>query len=185
MPMPGPLRLRALEFLPRTGRLLLARNDFHRPVVITVAVVRKVKMTIHQVADVVAVGHSLVAAVGTVDVASFVTFAVVSRRASGGIGFIDLQGMLFDGTTALVVEMSIVKIIDMIAVTNGGVAAVLAVLVIVIFVTVTHDFLTSVRVLERARGPSAPDRRHADPGGNSKCAFPAVAAQSSARCAIP
>lgn len=111
--------------------------------VIAVTVVGVVQVTVHQVAGVIAVGHGFVTAIGTVDVSLFVTRADVSRGATGRILVRHFDAMMLHaGSRAGMMEMPVVQVIHMIIVLDGGMAAVLAVLVIVIstVVLIRHRF---------------------------------------------
>jgi hypothetical protein len=113
-------------------------------VVVAVAVVGVVQVTVHQVAGVVAVGHGFVAAVGTVDVALFVTRADVAGGASGRILVRHFDAvMLHAGSRAGMMKMAVMQVIHMVIVLDGRVAAILAVLVIVIstVVLIRHRFV--------------------------------------------
>lgn len=68
-------------------------------------------------------GNRLVTAVGAVDMARFVTAAMMVRRAAVGVGAGHLDHVLIDMTFMRVVEVTIVQIIDVAVVANGGVAA--------------------------------------------------------------
>jgi hypothetical protein len=72
---------------------------------------------------VVAVGNRLVTAAGAVDMPRFVIAATVVRRASVGVGAGHLEHVLIDMTFVRVVKVTIVQIIDVAVVANGGVAA--------------------------------------------------------------
>ena len=72
----------------------------------------------------------------TMNVIRIVSTACVVRRASVGIGVRNLDGMLIDVITVGVMEVSIVKIINVVTVLDGGVPTVRAVHVIMIGVFV-------------------------------------------------
>lgn len=97
-----------------------------------------VQVPIHQVIDMVAMGHGLMAAIGAMLVGRFVTAALVRRGATLGVVSIYGQGVLFDLAIFLMVEVAIMQVIDMALVNDGGVSAGGTMLVVVIFVLVAH-----------------------------------------------
>lgn len=100
-------------------------------VVVAVAAVRMMQVPIDQVIDVVAVGHRLMTAAGAVPVVLGMAAAVVLRSAFRRVRGVDRQPMFFNASVPRVVEMTVVKIIDVPVVPDGGVAAARSVLVIV------------------------------------------------------
>ena len=115
-------------------------DHFDRSVVVAVVAVRVVETAIDDVVDVVAMGDCFVAAAGSVDVAGLVSVGGV--RATVGIGLSDGDGVLFHDTVfALVMEVSVMDIVNVVAVADGSVAAARAVLVVVILVALgfAHD----------------------------------------------
>lgn len=121
-------------------RLLL--DDFHRTVVIAMTIVRVVQVAVDQVADVVSVRNGFVTAARPVHVIGRMTAANVSRSAAVGILSGYFNGVMLDGATVfLVVQMSIVQIVDVVAVLDGGVAAAFTVVVVVVIavVIVSHE----------------------------------------------
>lgn len=97
--------------------------------VVAVAVARVVQVAVDEVVDVIAVGHSLMAAVWSVVVCSFVSLARVARLAAGRVGVTDGDDVLVDVVAVWVVQVTIVQVIDVIFVPNGRVTAVGAVIV--------------------------------------------------------
>jgi hypothetical protein len=93
-------------------------------------------MALNQIINVVTVGHDLVSTTGTVVMAGFVAVAMVLGRTTFRILPADIQGMLLDHGWAWgvdgMMEMAVVKIIDVAAMFDGGMAAVRAVLMTVI-----------------------------------------------------
>jgi hypothetical protein len=106
-------------------------GHFDGPVVVAVVAVRVVKVTADQVVDVLAVRDRLVAAVRPVFVFGIVVGAVVAGRAVGGIGLADRQYVALDPARAVVVQLAVVEVIQVIVVADGGVTAAWAVLVVV------------------------------------------------------
>lgn len=119
-------------------------------------------MSVHQVAGMITVGHGLMTAARAVNMILFVTAAIVASRALVGILGGNLDGvMLYVTAVFLMMQMPVVQIVDMVAVFDGGVAAVLSVVVIVMItvVVMTHDnppFLSQSFVMpERCSSPAA------------------------------
>jgi hypothetical protein len=104
--------------------------------IVTVVAVRMMEMALNQIIDVVTVGHCLVSATGTVVMTGFVTVAMVLGRAAFRIFSTDFHCMLFDSGRACgadrMMEMAVVKIIDVAAMFDGGMAAVRAVFMTVV-----------------------------------------------------
>lgn len=101
--------------------------------VIAVAVVRMMQVTVHQIADMVAMRHRLVTAAGAMDVIGRVAAANVARSTTVGVFGGNFDGVMFHGAAVLlVVEVTVVQIVDVVAVFDGGVAAAFTVIVIVV-----------------------------------------------------
>lgn len=110
-------------------------------VVVAVPGVRVMQVPGDEVVDVIAVRDRFVTAARAVEMALGVTRAAVRRRARGGIGRADLEDALVDVPIVGVVEVAIVEVVDVVAMTDGEMAAVSAVDVIVIGMGgVAHDF---------------------------------------------
>lgn len=77
-------------------------------VIIAVIAIRMMEVTAHQIVDVVAMRHCLVAAVRTVLVFRAVRTTVVALGAIGGVCGIDVQCVLVDMTIVERVQMAIV-----------------------------------------------------------------------------
>lgn len=102
---------------------------------------RVVQVPRDDVVDVIAVRDCLVTATRAVDMALGVTGAAMRGRARGRIGRADLEDALVHVAIVAVVEVAIVEVVDVVAMTDGEVAAVGAVDVIVIRMEgVAHDF---------------------------------------------
>jgi hypothetical protein len=102
-------------------------------VIIAVAVVLVVQMTIDEVIDVIPVGDSRVAAIRSVYVPGFVTTANVPARASCRVCSGDFDRVLFDLSSGCrMVKVPIVQVIHMSVVLDGGMAAALAVHMVVV-----------------------------------------------------
>jgi hypothetical protein len=107
--------------------------DGDGPMVVAVVAVRMVQVPVDEVVDVVAVRDRWVSAVGPVFVVGGVTAALVFGRASPRVRAADGQPMLFHfSVRQLVMQMPVMKIIDMPLVLDRGVTAIGTVLVSVI-----------------------------------------------------
>lgn len=91
---------------------------------IAVAVMGVVQVTIDQIVDVVAVGHCRVTAAGTMNVICIVTGAGVGRGAGRRVDLIDAENMLVDVGVMGMVQMAVVKVVDVAVVNNRDVTAV-------------------------------------------------------------
>ena len=92
------------------------------------------QMTVHQVIDVIAMGHGLMPATHAMHMFRPMTGTLMIRRAAIRVDGVDVQGMLIDMTVVHVVQMPVMQVVDMAGVFNGGVATVRAVLMIVVTV---------------------------------------------------
>ncbi len=111
--------------------------------VIAVAVVRVVQVIADAVVDVVAVGHALVAAVGTMNMIALVRHAGVRRGAEARVVAAHGEGVLVGVVAVDEVEMSVVEVVGVILVADTDVAAIGAVGVVVIGVRLTGHRDTS------------------------------------------
>lgn len=123
------------------SRQLALADDLQRTVVIAVSVVRMVQVTVDEVVDVVTVRHRLVAAVRSVDVVGRVGTAGVVGRAGPRVGVADGDDVLVHMVLVRVMQMTVVEEVDVAVVADCGVAAALAVdmVVVVMDVMVAHD----------------------------------------------
>lgn len=99
-----------------------------------------VQMARDEVIDVVAVRHRFVSATSGVHVVLGMARAIVCRRAGCGVPGADFEHALVHVSVVGVVKVTIMQVVDMIAVANGRMAAIGAVNVLVIRVgIVAHD----------------------------------------------
>lgn len=105
--------------------------------IIAVVTVRVMKVAIYKVINVITVWNGLMPTTWSVDVSSFMTAAAVCRCAYIWVG-IGYSNFVFDDAAVFgdVVQMAIVKIVDVVSVLDRCVPAIGTVLVIVIFVDV-------------------------------------------------
>jgi len=115
------------------------------------AVVRVVQVAGHDVVAVVSVRNRLVSAVLAVDVAFGVARAAVRRRASSRILRPDLERALVDVTVVGMMQVAIMKVVDVTFVLNGRVAASAPVVVIVVGVSVVRHGVIEISCPEPLR----------------------------------
>ena len=97
------------------------------------AVMGVVQTSLHQIADMIAVGHGFMAATRTVDmIVAMAERAVGERRAIAGIGVADFDHMLVHMVFMGVMKMAVMKIVHMVAMLDGSVAAARAVNMVVV-----------------------------------------------------
>jgi hypothetical protein len=86
---------------------------------VAMAGVGMVQMPFHKIVDMIAMRHRLVSAAGTMNMAGLMAGTTVSRGAGIRIGLRHLDHMV----AMRMVQMPIMEVIDMVAVTHGGMAA--------------------------------------------------------------
>ena len=96
-------------------------------VVIAVAVVLMMQMAIDEVVDMITVWNSFVTAVRSVHVRGVVAGAGVSTGACGGVVAADVEVMLRHDAVRLMMQVPVVQVVDVIAVSDGVVSTVGAV----------------------------------------------------------
>ena len=94
-----------------------------RAVVVAVAAVGVMEMSVDEIVDVVSVGNGFVTAAGAVDMGGVMSAAGVFRGADGRVERRESNAVLVDVAVMQVVQMTIVEIVDVIVVPDGGVAA--------------------------------------------------------------
>lgn len=109
--------------------------------------VQMMQMTIHQIIQVVAMGHRFVTASRTVDMTVIVLTALVIGSALILVTIIYTETVLIHMTFVHVVEMTVMKIIDMVAMLDCGVSACVAVLVLVVGMHVTAHWKLLILIL--------------------------------------
>lgn len=90
---------------------------------VAVLAVRMMQVVAHQVVDVVAVRHRLMAATIAMRVLGLMALAVVLGRAVVGVRGVHRDDVLVDVVAVGMVEVSLVQVIDVVAVLDGRVAA--------------------------------------------------------------
>jgi hypothetical protein len=118
----------------------LLRLHLHRPVIIAVIAVRMMQVTADQIVDVIAVRHLFMATILAVHMSLDVLATRMLGRAGGGIGLRHIEGVFIDMIAMHMVQMTIVEIVGVALVLDGGVPAVTAVLmgVPIVFGAVLH-----------------------------------------------
>lgn len=106
-------------------------------------------MAVHEIVHVVAVGHRLVAAPGTMHVVRAVGAAGMIRRAASGMGVADVQTVFVTVVAVGKMEMPLVEVVDVIAVPYRRMPTLGAVDVVRVFVggviVVTHGVWVLLR----------------------------------------
>lgn len=97
-------------------------------------VVRMVQVAIHQVIDVVSMGHGIVPAIRSVLMRPVVRLAPVRRSAGGRVRSVHFDGVLVEMISMRAVQVPVVQVIHMVPVPDCGVTAPLAVDMAVSFV---------------------------------------------------
>jgi len=108
-------------------------------VVVAVVAVGMMQVTVDKVVDVIAVRYRFMTTSGAVNVIRIVATTLMRRRAAIGIGLTHLDLVLNDGPViGDVMQVPVMQIIDVIDVPDARVLAVGSVLVVMIFVGLTH-----------------------------------------------
>jgi hypothetical protein len=99
------------------------------------AIMRVMQVAIDKVVDMVTMRYCWMPAVRAVNMGSFMATANVATRALVWVGCVNVERVFFDNASGfLMVQMPIMKKIDMVSVLDGGMPAVFAVNVGMIFV---------------------------------------------------
>ncbi len=103
------------------------------------SIVRMMQMTVHQIIDMIAMWHGRMPTARTVYVIGRMPAASMAAGTLVGIGSAYIQRMLLDNPSlGLVMQMAVVKKINMIPMLDCGVPAVLSVNMRMIFVCMVH-----------------------------------------------
>jgi hypothetical protein len=92
--------------------------------VVAVRAVRMVEMAVHQVVDMVAVGHRLMAAARSVPVLAIMAAAIMVGRAPFGVAPADIDRVFVDMPLMGMMEVPVVQVVDMIAMLDGDMPAI-------------------------------------------------------------
>ncbi|HUB50198.1 MAG TPA: hypothetical protein VMB73_34945 [Acetobacteraceae bacterium] len=124
--------------------------------------VRMVKMAVHEVIHVIAMRHGFMPATGAMHMSWLMSRAAVAWRAVVRICRAHFDHVLIDMIAMGMMKMAIMQIVHVVAMTNGGMTAAGAVLMIVIGVVRkiagTHDLFLSCSTLFGRRLGRAFDR---------------------------
>ena len=96
------------------------------PVIVAVPLVGMMEVSVDEVIDMISMGNGFVSASLSMLVFGAMRAAGMARRAIGRIGGTDLDAVLVDMIGMRVVEMSIMKVVDVTVVTDCGMSASLA-----------------------------------------------------------
>lgn len=92
-----------------------------------------VQVAVHQIVHMVAVGHGFVTATGTMHVRRFVPSTDMARGACVRVRRRHRNHMLVDMIAVWVMQVAIMKVVNMTVVANGHMSAACAVLVVVVY----------------------------------------------------
>jgi hypothetical protein len=117
-------------------------GKFDRAMVVAMIAMRMMQVTVDKVVDVIAVWYRFVSTARPVHVACIMSAAIVVRRTLIRVFRADLKFVLVDMIAMRMMQVTIMQVIDMIAVPDSSVSAVRAVLMVVVgmmrFITGTH-----------------------------------------------
>jgi hypothetical protein len=127
--------------------------------IVAVIAVRMMQVACDEVVRVVAVRDRVVAAVGAVLVAFLMAAAIVAGRAASRIRGVDRQHVFLDGAAIGMVQMSVVKIIDVAVVEDARVPATRTMLVSVVFMLSRHVIISFRRRIPLGRSVDGREQR--------------------------
>lgn len=120
-------------------------DGLDRPVIVAVIAVGMVKVSLNKIVDMVAVRHGGMPAPRSMDMVGGVAAALVLGRARRRVGRVHLELVLLHLAALWVVQVTVMKIVDVIAVLNGRVAAARPVLVRMVGVVAHSKLLLKER----------------------------------------
>lgn len=132
-----------------------AFEHFDGAVIVAMIAMGMMEMTINQVINVIAVRDGFVTATGAMDVARFMAIAMVLRRATVGVCVRYGDYMFIHVVFMWMMKMTIVQIVDMPFVTDGGMAAVGSMNMVMIGVVREVACAHGIFLMERGVGLSA------------------------------
>lgn len=106
---------------PNSG---FSAHDVEWTVIVAMVTVVMMEPTVDEIVNVVAVGNRLMPTAGSMDMASLVTFVPILRRAPGRICGGHFNNMLLDIVPGLMMQMSVMQIVDMITVLHRDMTAI-------------------------------------------------------------
>ena len=98
-------------------------DDVEWAVIVTMVAMRMMEPTADKIVDVVAVRNRLVSATGTMDMAGFVAFVAILGRASDRVLSRHFNDVLIDAVPFWVVQMSVMQVVDVVAMPHCEVTA--------------------------------------------------------------
>lgn len=107
-------------------------DDFEWTVVIAMVAVLVMKAPCNQIVDMVTMRHGFMAAVRAVDMAMIVANTVLDRTAAIGVVTIHFDDMFINVIAMGMMEVSIMQVVDMVAMLDGHMAAAGAVFMVVV-----------------------------------------------------
>src|SRR5271168_3993992 len=110
--------------------------DVEWTVIVAMVSVVMVEPTVDEIVNVVAVRNRLMPAAKSMNMARVVTFVPILRRAPGRICGGHFNNMLLDIVPCLMMQMSVMKVVDMVAVLHRDVTAVCVVMMRMVSVCV-------------------------------------------------
>ena len=113
---------------------LLALGLNELSVIVAMLAMGVMEMPIDQVIDVIPVGHGLVATIGAMDVGSIMATAGMIGCALLRVGLVDFKSMLVHVVTMRMMQMPVMKVVNVAIVPNGHMTAVGAMLVVMVLV---------------------------------------------------
>ena len=106
---------------PNSG---FSAHDVEWTVIVAMVAVVMMEPTFDEVINVVAVRDRLMPAAGSMDMARLVTFVPIRRRAPGRVFDGHFNNMLLDIVPFLMVQMSLMEVVDMVAMLHGDMTAI-------------------------------------------------------------
>ncbi|SCX35583.1 hypothetical protein [Agrobacterium rosae] len=107
-------------------------DDFEWTVVIAMVAVLVMKTSFNQIVNMVTMRHGFMAAVRAVDMAMIVADMVLDRTAAIGVVITHLDDVFIDMIAMGMMEVSIMQVVNMVAMFDGHVAAVGAMFMVVV-----------------------------------------------------
>ena len=133
----------------------LALGKCYWPMVIAMAVVLMVQMPVYQIVHVISMRYRFMSTVWTMNMVCSMTRASMTAGASCWISLSNIQRMFYDNSIAvLMMQVTVMEVIDMVAMDNAGVAAVCAVNMWMVFVSVTHRVAPTILLIVYSAGSS-------------------------------
>jgi hypothetical protein len=121
-------------------------HNFDGSVVVAVIAVGMVQRALDQIIDMIAVRDRLMTTAETVHVVCFISLMLELWRAAIGVLGAHLEHMLLDNVAILMVQVAVVKVVDVIAMPDCGVAAAGTVPMWMVGMSLCHDGFLSFLV---------------------------------------